>query len=96
MVGFNFGSLFIALLTGYALFSLLRGCQSMKRVNTPSFSATLLLGNPEIKTWQQHNVTGRKMTDLKAIHSQFGLDLKIVVVYGHFISNTICTNDIFR
>ena len=53
--------------------------EQKKNPSPPSPLAQLLLGNPEIKAWLNHHLSGERIADVKAIRTQFGLDLNIAV-----------------
>ena len=53
--------------------------EQKKNPSQPSHLAQLLLGNPEIKVWLNHHLSGERIADVKAIRTEFGLDLNIAV-----------------
>ena len=53
--------------------------EQKKNPSPPSPLVQLLLGNPEIKAWLNHHLSGERTADVKAIRTQFGLDLNTAV-----------------
>lgn len=57
---------------GYVVVSYI---QKIKAQSDADKIAALLLGNPEVATWLEQNLTGNDVADIKAIRLQFGLGL---------------------
>ena len=76
----NIWVIFVVIAPILAFVRLIRLYDAQKK--NPSSSsplAQLLLGNREIKAWLNHHLSGERIADVKAIRTQFGLDLNIAV-----------------